>query len=143
MSHILVGHNITFEKPDASTVKPAFYCPMVKCKYHIAESSQRKYFKSFKLLKQHYVKVHANKEFSCIKCNQKFATQPYLDSHLISCGKEFICQKCDSKFQSLESIQTHCRRKNVLWTIYCLPIVHLSSIYCISILYLFGRQPNL
>jgi len=112
MSHILVGHNITFEKPDASTVKPAFYCPMVKCKYHIAESSQRKYFKSFKLLKQHYVKVHANKEFSCIKCNQKFATQPYLDSHLISCGKEFICQKCDSKFQSLESIQTHCRRKN-------------------------------
>ena len=57
MSHILVGHNITFEKPDGATVKPAFYCPMVKCKYHIAESFQRKYFKTFKLLKQHYVKV--------------------------------------------------------------------------------------
>ena len=111
MSHILVGHNITFEKPDASTVKPAFFCPMVKCKYHIAESFQNKYFKTFKLLKQHYVKIHANKEFCCTKCNNKFATQTYLDIHVKNCGAEFICQDCGSKFSSLESIQTHCRRK--------------------------------
>ena len=57
MSHILVGHNIIFEKPDGSVVKPGFFCPMVKCKYHIAESFQTKYFKNFKLLKQHYTKV--------------------------------------------------------------------------------------
>ena len=111
MSHILVGHNITFEKPDASHVKPAFYCPMVKCKYHIAESFQNKYFKSFKLLKQHYIKIHANKQFPCTKCNQKFASKTYLDIHSKNCGEEFSCSECGSKFLSYESLQTHCRRK--------------------------------
>ena len=112
MSHILVGHNILFERPDPSHVKPAFFCPMVKCKYHIAESYQSKYFKSFKLLKQHYVKMHASKEISCPGCEQKFASQLYLDSHSKSCGLEFPCQDCGSKFQSVESLQTHCRRKS-------------------------------
>ena len=111
MFHRLVGHNITFEKPDASHVKPAFYCPMIKCKYHVAESFQSKYFKTFKLLKQHYVKVHASKEFHCSKCEQKFASKTYLDIHSKNCGEEFGCQDCDSKFSSMESAQTHCRRK--------------------------------
>ena len=111
MFHRLVGHNITFEKPDASHIKPAFYCPMIKCKYHVAESYQNKYFKTFKLLKQHYVKVHASKEFNCSKCEQKFASKTYLDIHSRNCGVEFGCQDCASKFSSLESVQTHCRRK--------------------------------
>ena len=114
MSHILVGHNITFEKPDGSVVKPGYFCPMVKCKYHIAESFQCKYFKTLKLLKQHYVKVHASKDFSCKLCHQRFASQTYLDIHVKTCGRSFECQDCGCKFQSLESLQTHCRRKNHL-----------------------------
>ena len=51
-------------------MQPAFFCPMVKCKYHVAESHQTKFFKNFKQLKQHYVKVHATKEFCCKTCNQ-------------------------------------------------------------------------
>ena len=114
MSHILVGHNITFEKPDGSVVLPGYFCPMVKCKYHIAESFQRKYFKTLKLLKQHYVKVHASKDFSCKLCHQRFASQTYLDLHVKACGRSFECGDCGYKFQSLESLQTHCRRKNHL-----------------------------
>jgi len=110
VSQVLVGQNIIFEKPDASHVKPAFYCPMVKCKYHIAESEQVKYFKTFKLLKQHYTKVHASKDNPCDKCDQKFASKTYLDIHLKSCGKTFACQ-CGAKFPAFESLQTHCRRK--------------------------------
>ena len=97
MSHILVGHNTTFEKHDASTVKPAFYCPMVKCKYHIAESSQR-------ISQIFQIAQTTLCEGSCQQRIFLHQMQPkvchYLDSHLISCGKEFICQKCDSKFQS-------------------------------------------
>ena len=112
MSHILVGHNIIFEKPDGSVVKPGFFCPMVKCKYHIAESFQTKYFKNFKLLKQHYTKVHASKDFSCSLCQQKFASKTYLDIHGKTCGRIFQCEDCGCSLQSLESLQTHCRRKN-------------------------------
>ena len=114
MSHILVGHNIIFEKPDGSVVKPGFFCPMVKCKYHIAESFQTKYFKNFKLLKQHYTKVHASKDFSCSLCQQRFASKTYLDIHSKTCGQTFQCEDCGSSHQSLESLQTHCRRKNHL-----------------------------
>ena len=112
ISHILVGHNIIFEKPDVSVVKPGFFCPMVKCKYHIAESFQTKYFKNFKLLKQHYTKVHASKDFPCSLCQQRFASKTYLDIHSKTCGRTFQCEDCGCCHQSLESLQTHCRRKS-------------------------------
>jgi len=110
VSQVLVGQNIIFEKPDPSHVKPALYCPMLKCKYNIAESGQAKYFKTFKLLKQHYTKVHATKDFPCDRCDQKFASKNYLDIHMKSCGTVFSCQ-CGAKFPVFESLQTHSRRK--------------------------------
>eukprot|EP00092_Neocalanus_flemingeri_P001404 GFUD01001498.1.p1 GENE.GFUD01001498.1~~GFUD01001498.1.p1 ORF type:complete len:384 (-),score=105.01 GFUD01001498.1:235-1386(-) len=110
VSQVLVGQNIIFDKPDSSHAKPAFFCPLAKCKYHIAESGQAKHFKTFKLLKQHYTKVHAAKDYPCDKCDQKFAAKTYLDIHLKSCGTTFSCQ-CGAKFPAFESLQTHCRRK--------------------------------
>lgn len=110
VSQVLVGQNITFEKPDASHTNPAFFCPMIKCKYHIAESDQTKHFKTFKLLKQHYIKVHATKQLPCYKCDQKFASKTYLEIHMKNCGTTFACQ-CGARFPVFESLQTHCRRK--------------------------------
>jgi len=110
VSQVLVGQNIIFEKPEASHVNPAFYCPMVKCKYHIAESVQKKYFKTFKLLKQHYTKVHATKEHACDNCGKMFASKTYLDIHEKTCGTIFSCQ-CGATFPAFESLQTHSRRK--------------------------------
>lgn len=110
VSQVLIGQNILFERPPPSTpLPPAFFCPMVKCKYHIAESKQQAYFKTFKLLKQHYKKVHAAKTLSCPTCPAKFGSSGYLDLHLRTCGKKFICISCKATFPALESLQTHAR----------------------------------
>jgi len=110
VSQVLVGQNIIFEKPESHHLNPAFYCPMVRCKYHIAESGQQKYFKTLKLLKQHYTKVHAIKDYPCDTCGKMFPTKSYLDIHVKSCGTIFSCQ-CGANFPAFESLQTHSRRK--------------------------------
>ena len=110
VSQVLIGQNILFERPPASTpLPPAFFCPMVKCKYHIAESKQQAHFKTFKLLKQHYTKVHAAKTLTCPTCPATFGSSGYLDLHLRTCGKKFTCISCKATFPALESLQTHAR----------------------------------
>jgi len=112
VSQVLVGENVKFERPEKSTgLSCAFFCPMIRCKYHVAESSQTKYFKTFKLLKQHYIKVHSSKTHQCHSCSQTFGSAAYQELHSRTCGQEFPCS-CGSKFSSLESLQTHSRRKN-------------------------------
>lgn len=108
-SQVLVGQNIVFERLTTSPpLPPAFFCPMVRCKYHIAESDQRNHFKTFKLLKQHYVKVHAAKTLPCPNCQQKFSSKIYLEVHKKTCGRTFTCT-CSATFPRLESLQTHAR----------------------------------
>lgn len=114
---VLVGQNILFERPIVkSCIKYdrsfAFFCPMLNCKYHISESLQENYFKTFKLLKQHYVKVHAAKTQICDTCGQKFGSSTYLELHKKACGKTFQCLDCELSFPALESLQTHARRKS-------------------------------
>jgi len=119
VSQVLIGENVKFERPEHSTssimISPprpnAFFCPMIRCKYHIVESSQTKYFKTFKLLKQHYVKVHSSKNHHCPTCSLTFGAAVYQELHSKTCGQEFFCS-CGSKFSALESLQTHSRRKD-------------------------------
>ena len=110
VSQVLIGQNILFEKPPCMTpLPPAFFCPMVKCKYHIAESHQKSFFKTFKLLKQHYKKMHAAKTLTCPTCPAKFGSSGYLELHIRTCGKSFSCSSCKATFPALESLQTHAR----------------------------------
>jgi hypothetical protein len=110
VSQVLIGQNILFERPPANhPLLPAFFCPMLTCKYHIAESKQQAHFKTFKLLKQHYVKVHAAKKLPCDRCDQRFGTDAYLELHRRTCGQRFACLDCAASFPALESLQTHAR----------------------------------
>lgn len=112
VSQVLIGQNILFERPHtAQTLPSAFFCPMLNCKYHIAESDQNHFFKTFKLLKQHYTKVHAVKNHPCDICGQKFGSASYLELHKKTCGQTFTCTECFAAFPALESLQTHSRRK--------------------------------
>ena len=124
VSQVLIGQNILFERPPPSTpLPPAFFCPMVKCKYHIAESEQQAHFKTFKLLKQHYKKVHAAKTLTCLSCPAKFGSLSYLDLHKKTCGKKFTCIACKATFTALESLQTHARLEFLNFKIFLLVVL--------------------
>lgn len=84
-----------------------FFCPVEKCVYYTS-----KHFKSKKLLKQHYLKVHASKEYICETCNKGFSTESFKNSHKSYCKVTFTCNDCDSAYSSYETLKTHSRRKN-------------------------------
>ncbi|XP_022904127.1 uncharacterized protein [Onthophagus taurus] len=100
----------THKKADVlkrESVQREYHCPEMKCVYH-----KTKYFKSFKLLKQHYLKVHTEKMFECCSCNMKFPTVTARNFHLNYCGVSFSCCNCNASYPSYESLMTHGRRKN-------------------------------
>lgn len=85
----------------------SFHCPVDGCKY--AERGKT-FFLNRKALRQHYVKVHAEKVEAC-KCKMTFPSVALLKLHERCCGKEFKCIECGFKYGSREALQTHCRRK--------------------------------
>ena len=92
--------------------KVRFHCPIPGCKFHAWNNQCNNFCASFKLLKQHYSKVHASKIFECPRCELKFPSEVSLKRHEEkSCGKKFTCDECGVSYSALESLQTHCRRK--------------------------------
>lgn len=89
-----------------SDLKKIYHCPVETCGYN-----KNLHFKQLKLLKQHYMKVHAEKCFICFKCTKSFSTELSLRSHDEYCGILFVCSECCVSYGSYESLQTHCRRK--------------------------------
>lgn len=88
-----------------------YYCPQTDCKYNISQEKAN-FFSSKKLLKQHFLKVHATKNVACKKCDRKFSTNSLKMQHERACGKLFQCMDCDLSYTSRECLLTHCRRKN-------------------------------
>ncbi|XP_040577182.1 uncharacterized protein Asciz [Lepeophtheirus salmonis] len=87
-----------------------YYCPLPNCKNHLSKGN--KYFSTWKLLKQHYRKVHAARNTKCGDCGEAFPSELDLRQHSrINCNKEFKCIDCDVKYSRIENLQTHCRRK--------------------------------
>lgn len=86
-----------------------YYCPEKSCIYNV---SATKHFTHKRFLKQHYLKVHAEKLFKCTTCTKAFATHSQQISHAKVCGKIFKCTDCDWKYSSNEALLTHYRRKH-------------------------------
>lgn len=82
------------------------FCQIAGCSY-----AEKKHFQKRKHLKQHLLKVHAAKKFTCV-CGKAFSTKNFLLAHERQCGKEFKCYECDWLFNSREALLTHARRKN-------------------------------
>ncbi|CAB4057237.1 NR5A3 [Lepeophtheirus salmonis] len=84
-----------------------YYCPLPNCKNHLSKGN--KYFSTWKLLKQHYRKVHAARNTKCGDCGEAFPSELDLRQHSrINCNKEFKCIDCDVKYSRIENLQTHC-----------------------------------
>ncbi|XP_015588042.1 uncharacterized protein LOC107264364 [Cephus cinctus] len=83
-----------------------YHCPVITCIY--ALKSQR-HFTTMKYLKQHYLKVHAAKTFTCTRCNKGFSTEAAKEAHVRVCGTQFTCA-CLKIFNTYEALLTHARR---------------------------------
>lgn len=84
-----------------------FHCPYDECLY--SEGSARYFSKKFNL-KQHLLKVHTQKSFSCQKCHvKKFSTEKLLAYHEKNCGLNWSCS-CGLKYDMRETLLTHARR---------------------------------
>ncbi|XP_055596687.1 uncharacterized protein LOC129746825 [Uranotaenia lowii] len=89
-----------------------YHCPVESCLYAL-QSGGEKYFLSFKNLKQHFLKMHSDKNFSCDRCNgqKSFATESLLRAHQSNCGIQHVCQVCQLPYGSREALLTHAKRK--------------------------------
>ncbi|XP_055903035.1 ATM interactor [Eupeodes corollae] len=106
--HLQKHHKLTI----ATNIKEQklYFCPQVGCVYFDGPGNEKS-FKCLKFLKQHFHKVHAEKKFSCTKCNKAFGTQSIRDSHERNCGREYICTECGWKYDSSEALLTHAKRR--------------------------------
>lgn len=67
-----------------------YYCPVALC---------RKWFKSKKLLTQHFYKMHQERKFECEKCSAKFSLERDLKYHMNrSCPVNGVVQGSSSMF---------------------------------------------
>ncbi|PSN52720.1 hypothetical protein C0J52_06167 [Blattella germanica] len=85
-----------------------YHCPVEECIYNLKSDQS---FKCLKYLKQHYLKVHAEKSFQCDKCPKGFSTEAALKYHSRVCGLKFVCS-CEHAYDSYEALLTHARRSS-------------------------------
>ncbi|RZB39279.1 hypothetical protein BDFB_013037 [Asbolus verrucosus] len=83
-----------------------YHCPVVNCSYNSSA-----HFKQYKFLKQHYLKVHSEKNYICSLCKKGFSTEAFRNRHFEYCNVIFKCCDCDVFYSCYETLKTHGRRK--------------------------------
>ena len=59
-----------------------YYCPVEKCKFNlISTTSSTKFLPTFHSLKNHFIRMHGNKEFKCANCSKKFSIKSEMERH--------------------------------------------------------------
>ncbi|XP_052060638.1 ATM interactor-like [Mytilus californianus] len=84
-----------------------YHCPRNDCLYNI---SSERHFTNMAGLKQHFLKVHAEKKFKCSKCDYGFGMEKDKRRHESHCGMKFTCTSCQCTYVSVEALRTHCNR---------------------------------
>ncbi|XP_054470189.1 ATM interactor [Anoplopoma fimbria] len=66
-------------------------------------------FSQFSLVKQHFMKMHAEKKHKCFKCNNGYSTEWDLKRHIEDCGKTYSCT-CGCPYASRAALLSHIYR---------------------------------
>ncbi|KAK7913025.1 hypothetical protein WMY93_013236 [Mugilogobius chulae] len=66
-------------------------------------------FSQFSLVKQHFMKMHAEKKHKCFKCNNGYSTEWDLKRHIEDCGKTYQCT-CGCPYASRAALLSHVYR---------------------------------
>ncbi|GFO02945.1 Atm interactor [Plakobranchus ocellatus] len=100
-------HKITSRVKE--NVKKQFHCPVTSCYFN---TDSERFFKNMDILRVHYMKVHSEKKFKCVKCEKAFALARDCQRHEEECGQTFPCPECGKEYTKRDSLLKHCDAKN-------------------------------
>uniref|UniRef100_A0A1A7Y7B1 ATM interactor n=1 Tax=Iconisemion striatum TaxID=60296 RepID=A0A1A7Y7B1_9TELE len=105
--HLVKSHRIkdgivnpTVRKEMKGTQK-LYCCPIEGC-----PRGPNRPFSQFSLVKQHYMKMHAEKKHKCSKCSNSYSTEWDLKRHIEDCGKTYQCT-CGCPYASRAALLSH------------------------------------
>ncbi|XP_053283993.1 ATM interactor [Pleuronectes platessa] len=81
-----------------------YSCPIEGC-----PRGPNRPFSQFSLVKQHFMKMHAEKKHKCSKCNNGYSTEWDLKRHIEDCGKTYQCS-CGCPYASRAALLSHIYR---------------------------------
>ncbi|KAM9288937.1 ATM interactor isoform 3-T3 [Morus bassanus] len=96
-------HNAPVRK-GLKTSQKFYCCPIEGC-----PRGPNRPFSQFSLVKQHFMKMHAEKKHKCDKCSNSYGTEWYLKRHIEVCGKTFQCT-CGCPYASRTALLSHIYR---------------------------------
>ncbi|XP_074144306.1 ATM interactor [Sminthopsis crassicaudata] len=91
-------------RKDLKTTPKFYCCPIKGC-----PRGPDRPFSQFSLVKQHFMKMHAEKKHKCDKCSNSYGTEWDLKRHAEDCGKTFQCT-CGCPYASRTALQSHIYR---------------------------------
>ncbi|XP_024150627.1 ATM interactor [Oryzias melastigma] len=108
--HLVKSHRIkdgivnpTVRK-DMKATQKVYCCPVEGC-----PRGPNRPFSQFSLVKQHYMKMHAEKKHKCSKCSNGYSTEWDLKRHIEDCGKTYQCT-CGCPYASRAALLSHVYR---------------------------------
>eukprot|EP00066_Takifugu_rubripes_P005800 XP_003970122.1 PREDICTED: ATM interactor [Takifugu rubripes] len=81
-----------------------YCCPIEGC-----PRGPNRPFSQFSLVKQHFMKMHAEKKHKCFKCSNGYSTEWDLRRHVENCGKTYQCT-CGCPYASRAALLSHIYR---------------------------------
>ncbi|KAM5138119.1 ATM interactor [Mantella aurantiaca] len=108
--HLVKSHGVqegisnpTLRK-DLKASQKLYCCPVEGC-----PRGTNRPFSQFSRVKQHFMKMHAEKKHKCDKCGSSYGTEWDLKRHIGYCGKTFKCT-CGCPYTSRTALLSHTHR---------------------------------
>nr|XP_055029350.1 ATM interactor [Misgurnus anguillicaudatus] len=108
--HLVKSHRIkeglvnpTIRK-DIKGSQKLYCCPVEGC-----PRGPNRPFSQFSLVKQHFMKMHAEKKHKCLKCSNGYSTEWDLRRHTEDCGRTYSCT-CGCPYASRAALLSHIYR---------------------------------
>ncbi|XP_044203580.1 ATM interactor [Thunnus albacares] len=91
-------------RKDMKGSQKLYCCPIEGC-----PRGPNRPFSQFSLVKQHFMKMHAEKKHKCSKCNNGYSTEWDLKRHIEDCGRTYQCT-CGCPYASRAALLSHIYR---------------------------------
>ncbi|XP_072551803.1 ATM interactor [Salminus brasiliensis] len=91
-------------RKDIKGSQKLYCCPIEGC-----PRGPNRPFSQFALVKQHFMKMHAEKKHKCVKCSNGYSTEWDLRRHAQDCGRTYSCT-CGCPYASRAALLSHIYR---------------------------------